>query len=137
MPDREKVLAGLRACGREAVHMDCREAGCPYVDTDADSCTTRLAAAALRLLEPAPRVLTVREIMAGSGGGWYEFYVTPDEEDPGGFELTECGWCRGAFIFDDGSNGVIDRKTYGKLAGCRIWTARPDDDLREKTPWKD
>ncbi len=137
MTDREKVLAGLRACERENVRIDCRQAGCPFCDEDADSCTSSLARAAVRLLDDTPRVLTLDELLNGSGGGWYEFYTTPDEEDPGGFDLTECGYCRGAFIFEDGSNGMIDPEGYNTMAGCRIWSVRPDDITRTSTPWED
>ena len=55
MPDREKVLAALKACAREEVTVTCKKAGCPYWDED--ECTGVMARDALELFEEQQKTI--------------------------------------------------------------------------------
>ncbi len=82
-----------------------------------------------------PRVLTMRELQGGFGGGIYESWLPASDGDPEIKETELCGFCCGHFILSDGSNGRIRAENYNRPYGIRIWTAEPSDELREAWPW--
>lgn len=68
MPDREKVIASLRACARSDATVGCKDAGCTYWDED--RCASKMALDALELLrwqEPVMPVLVPKGRGAGVG----------------------------------------------------------------------
>ena len=85
--------------------------------------------------EGKPRLYTLKELREGCGGGWYEVWLRESGEDPEMKEIQPCGFCRGYFVLDYGSNGTILEDDYNARYGFRIWTAEPTDEEREAEPW--
>lgn len=88
-----------------------------------------------------PRVISLDELNTTSGAGWIEVWLEGDPDE--GMEeekfLTECGWCKGNYITDDGDFSIADyiQTHYNKKYGIRIWTAKPTDEQREAVRWDD
>ena len=117
--DREKVINGLDCCIDES---KCGSE-CPYWD-DNGNCRSNMEADALALLKAMePRVMTLEEYDA-----WTNIPFT--ERDP---VFHEERTKRGSITCWVNTT-VCSLREY--LKNDRCWTARPDRETREATPWE-
>ena len=86
------------------------------------------------------RLLPLEEVLTTSGTGWFECWYPGDEEEglKEEFTLTQCSWCKGNVIFEDGD--FCDRndlcKRYRKQYGHRIWSKKPAEWLQFSETWE-
>lgn len=129
---REKVIKGLRCIAGDVVWC----AHCPYSDVNGsgrgDRCKRDCAKDALALLKAQqPRVMTLEEVrlLGKNAVVWYEYKSVYGQPRP---KVVE-------FVFDehitftDGNIYSFSADSYGER--WRLWTSRPDDKVRAKTPW--
>lgn len=131
MPDREKVMKGLKICVNCMLPKDCD--GCPYEGerTYAIPCGHVLMADALALLkEQEARVMMKEEVLATPEGTvvWME-----EEAESGTYiqPIVSTGnGCLGNFYIGVGTYGIDSEKR-------RFWTSRPTEEQRKAVPWED
>lgn len=82
-----------------------------------------------------PRLYTLQELREGCGGGWHEVWYMATDEDPEYKRVEPCGFCRGYFVLEEGSNGYFHENMYNHRYGFRVWTAEPSEELMEAAPW--
>lgn len=131
MPDRDKVIKGLKCCSNHTPGFGCSE--CPYECDDFDQCIEAVTYDALELLkEQEPRVLTLEEVKAF---GWDYCYLE-EERLPGKEYRAVCGdyaltcitWpCVTSMRIQHGD------ESYGKKWRC--WSAKPTDEQRKAVEW--
>ena len=125
MPDREKVIQGLKRCGSNFWEGHLCE-GCPYFP-EMKGCMGVLHHDALALLkEQEPRVMTREEVIRSQDWIWYQW------------KNTHCGWtlavdCDEEWIeWEDLTTDQLCK--YGKQWRC--WTSRPTPEQMRDTKWE-
>ena len=89
MPDREKVIKGLKFCCGTGMCFD----GCPYheVSQNIDECTSQLALEALELLKEQPEIVRCRDCKHSEH--WYGDKQRCFLWDENGIDVFEDGFC--------------------------------------------
>ena len=133
MIDSEKVIKGLECCVNDLGECEV----CPYDERNGKlACGKNHYSDALALLKAQePRVMTLEEVLAlpydtpiyiencnGLYGGWDIFSGTTMDDNND--VVTGASWATAEYWSQD---------EYGDTWRC--WTARPDRETREATPW--
>lgn len=131
MPDREKVMRGLKACHVEedgCVTL-CKVNGCPYNGSH-PHCMTKLHEDALALLkEQEPRVMMKEEIVLCTDWVWCEY----TSGYQGWYKIEEYVTDYGIIRWEDTTAEIVD--DYGFR--WRAWTSRPTEEQRKAVPWNE
>lgn len=140
MPDREKVIFGLKCLTNEDPYMSrisCHKKKCPYAETETDNCAPVIWRDALELLKAQePRVLTLYEIQTLPNGDETNAPVVTEQRVPigtwdGG---SICQWRGAAFVQETAEDhAYYNWDTYGQ--NWRCWTALPTKKQRTEAKW--
>lgn len=92
-----------------------------------------------------PRVLEPEEI-GEAGTGWREDWYEPEDGEEEYKSLCRVAWVRGNSVeaeepdehglFGLSYGSVVPDDRYNQPYGWRLWTEKPSEELREKTPWE-
>lgn len=135
--NRDDILAALECCENDRIE-SC--AACTYNRHGYPFCLSRLIADVKSILDPTPKVLTLKEVEASAGDIlWMEYKCWGTDLRPMTPVCVErvgqcdiCGEKMEVIEFTDGMDRTDD---YGSR--YRLWSARPTDDQRREAKWND
>ena len=88
-------------------------------------------------VDGTPHVVTLDELINGAGVGYEENWLKGEDGEEDSFVLDECAWCKGGVVVNDSeivSRAALER-LYNRPYGLRVWSRKPSEEQREKTPW--
>lgn len=134
--NRDDILAALECCENDRIE-SC--AVCAYNQHGYPFCLSRLISDVKSILDPTPKVLTLKEVEASAGDIlWMEYKSWGTDLRPMNpvcvERIGQCDICdkkMEVIEFTDGMDTVAD---YG--IRYRMWSARPTDDQRREAAWE-
>lgn len=131
MRTRDEVIKALECCKD---YCD-EETGCPYYgDGEAFECEEQMRKDAIALLKAQePRIMTLEEVKSATGSDLFlEISGHPDTKPYMTAVTLEGVGSKGISVYGN----TFDFVRYNLRAyGWRLWTSRPTDEQRERTPW--